>query len=156
MQNRIRIVRAVFDTNIFLRSLICRGNVCDQLIDCFKEGKFVLITSKVILEEVASVLNEPELIKKYRYSAESVQGLLDAIRQNAVLTEISLNLQLSRDAADEKFIDCVITGRAHFMVSEDKDFLDDKKLQKALREYGIEIVSALEFYKQITMSVERA
>jgi hypothetical protein len=31
MQNRIRIVRAVFDTNIFLRSLIRRGNVCNQL-----------------------------------------------------------------------------------------------------------------------------
>lgn len=156
MQNRIRIVRAVFDTNVFLRSLIRRGSVCDKLIDCFKEGKFVLISSKAILEEVALVLNEPELIKKYGYSAESVQGLLSAIRQNAVLTSISLNLHLSRDAADEKFIECAIAGRAHFLVSEDKDFLDDKKLRKALREYGIEIVSALEFYKQITLSVEVA
>jgi len=130
--------------------------VCDRLIDCFKEGKFVLISSEAILEEFASVLNEPELIKKYGYSVKSVQSLLFAIRQNAVLTEISLNLHLSRDATDEKFIECAIAGRVHFLVSEDKDFLDDQELRKALREYGIEIVSALEFYKQITLLIELA
>jgi len=156
MPNRIRVIRAVFDTNIFLRSLIRQENVCDKLINCFKEGKFVLISSEVILEEVASVLNDHELIKKYRYSAESVQGLLSAIHQNAVLTSISLNTHLSRNATDEKFIECAIVGRVHFLVSEDKDFLDDKELRKALREYGIEIVNALEFYKQIDLSVELA
>jgi putative PIN family toxin of toxin-antitoxin system len=176
MSNRIRVIRAVLDTNVFLRSLqtfsfpkrkslikkkrrgiysyIRRGNVCDRLVDCFKKGNFVLISSQEILEEVASVLNDSELIKKYRYSSESVQGLLSAIRQNTILTSISLNLHLSRDATDEKFIGCAIAGRAHFLVSEDKDFLDDKELQKALREYGIEIVSALEFYKQIILSME--
>ena len=115
-----------------------------------------MISSEAILEEVASVLNEPELIKKYGYSVKSVQSLLFAIRQNAVLTEISLNLHLSRDATDEKFIECAIAGRVHFLVSEDKDFLDDQELRKALREYGIEIVSALEFYKQITLLIELA
>jgi len=101
-------------------------------------------------------LNDSKLIKKYRYSSESVQGLLFAIRQNAILTSISVNLHLSRDATDEKFIGCAIAGRAHFLVSEDEDFLDDKKLRKALREYGIEVVSALEFYKQIILSIEVA
>lgn len=101
-------------------------------------------------------MNDSKLIKKYRYSSESVQGLLFAIRQNAILTSISVNLHLSRDATDEKFIGCAIAGRAHFLVSEDEDFLDDKKLRKALREYGIEVVSALEFYKQIILSIEVA
>ena len=130
MAKRIRVVRVVLDTNIFLRSLIREGNICHKITELWKENHFILVTSRDILDEIADVLKRPFLIKKYGYDLTKVDSMIDLISQKAILVEPAFSLELCRDKMDDKFIDCSTLGRVEFLISEDKDILEDEKLKK--------------------------
>ena len=53
--------------------------------------------------------------------------------------EVPFSHQLCRDAGDNQVVDCAISGRVLFLVSYDKDFLDDPELRHALFEYGVTV-----------------
>ena len=149
MAKRIRVVRAVLDTNIFLRSLIRKGNICFKITERWKEDQFILVTSREILNEIANVLKRPFLFEKYGYDLDEVDSMIKLIAQKAIFVEPAFSLKLCRDKKDDKFIDCSILGRVKFLVSEDKDILDDEKIKRHLFEHGIEVKNALDFYHLI-------
>ena len=45
-ESRWRVYRATFDTNIFLRALIQRGNLADNLLSLWLDGRIVLVLSQ--------------------------------------------------------------------------------------------------------------
>ena len=45
--------------------------------------------------------------------------------------------------------DCMVLGRAQFLVSYDNDLLDDSTLRQALFEFGVEIVDPQAFVKKL-------
>lgn len=147
MTERVKVVRAVLDTNIFLRALIRKGNISHKIFQIWQQDKFLLITSEDILNEISEVLQRPFLIEKFGYEKNRVDQLIDLIRQKAIFVRPAFSLKLCRDEHDDKFIDCAILGRAKYLVSEDKDILDDITLKKQLYDNGIETCSALEFYQ---------
>ena len=149
MPKRIRIFRVVLDTNIFLRSLIREGNICSKIIGLWKNEKFILITSKDIINEIADVLRRPFLVEKYGYDLVKLETLIDLIFQKAIFVEPKFSLTLCRDPNDDIFVDCAILGKVHYLVSEDKDIIDDENLKKQLFEYSIFVKTALEFYQEI-------
>jgi predicted nucleic acid-binding protein len=51
-----RIYRATFDTNIFLRTLIQERNLPNHLLSLWREGRFVLVLSQAIIDEIQDVL----------------------------------------------------------------------------------------------------
>lgn len=63
MAERIKIIRAVLDTNIFLRSLLRKGNVSNKIIERWKVDDFLLVASSEILKEVEDVLKRPWLMR---------------------------------------------------------------------------------------------
>ena len=138
-ERRWRVYRVTFDTNIFLRALIRKGNPADRLIALWLDGRFVLVLSRAIVDEVRDVLLRPYLVGKYRYSPEAAERLINLLIQRALLVEIPFSLGLCRDVNDDPFVDCAVLGRVQFLVSYDKDFLDDS-LRQALFERGIEVV----------------
>ena len=138
-ERRWRVYRVTFDTNIFLRALIRKGNPADRLLALWLDGRFVLVLSQAIVDEIRDVLLRPCLIEKYRYAPEAAERLINLLIQWALLVEIPLSLGLCRDVNDDPFVDCAILGRVQFLVSYDKDFLDDS-LRQALFERGIEVV----------------
>jgi predicted nucleic acid-binding protein len=85
------------------------------------------------------------LIEKFGYEKNRVDQLIDLIRQKAIFVRPAFSLKLCQDEHDDKFIDCAILGRAKYLVSEDKDILDDIALKKQLYDNGIKTCSALEF-----------
>ncbi len=149
MVKRIRVVRVVLDTNIFLRSLIRKGNTCFKIIELWKEEQFILITSRQIINEIADVLKRSFLVKKYGYDLDEVESMINLITQKAIFVEPAFSLKLCRDKDDDKFIDCSVLGRVNVLVSEDKDIIADQKLKKQLFEYGIDVKNALEFFHLI-------
>jgi len=149
VQKRIKVVRAVLDTNIFLRALIREGNICHKVTELWKADHFILVISSEILNELTDVLRYPFLIKKYKYELSKVDSLIRLISQKAIFVEPVLSLKLCRDKKDDKFIDCSVLGRVKYLVTEDKDITDDKKLKKELFEYGIDTKSAMEFYHML-------
>jgi putative PIN family toxin of toxin-antitoxin system len=145
----IKVIRAVLDTNIFLRSLIRKGNISDKIVEYWKADDFLLVASQEILEEIKDVLKRPWLVEKYGYDVEQVDKMIELVAQKAILVEPAFSLKLCRDVNDDKFIDCSILGRVQNLVSEDNDLLDDKNLRKQLFEYGVEVLNAFEFYQKL-------
>lgn len=149
MAERIKVIRAVLDTNIFLRSLIRKGNISSKIIGHWMADDFFLVTSGEILQEIEEVLKRPWLVEKFGYDVGEVDDLVSSISQTAIFVAPALTLKLCRDPNDDKFVDCSILGRVQDLVSEDHDLLNDQNLKKQLREYGVEVVNALEFYQKL-------
>ena len=101
------------------------------------------------MEEIFEILLRPELINRYPYSQKDVENLANLINQRAVIITPQISFDYCRDPDDNKFISCAIVGRAQYLVSGDSDLVDDKQLQKTLREYGVQISTSLEFVREI-------
>ena len=59
------------------------------------------------------------------------------------------SVAVCRDAEDDKFVNCAIFGRVHFLVSSDNDFLEDANLKRIVWEYGVRVVDIFEFYNRL-------
>ena len=141
--------RATFDTNIFVRSVIRKDNLPNHLLSLWREGRFVLVLSQSIIDEVERVLSRRSLRLKYRYTLTEVTDLINLLHQ-ASIVEVNTSFELChRDPTDNILIDCAILGRVQFLVSYDKDLIDDAELKRALFEFGVEVIEPPNFLKEI-------
>lgn len=147
-ENRWRIYRATFDTNIFVRSLIQKDNLANHLISLWLDGRFILVLSQAIVDEVRSVLLRPTLMRELHYTRTEAIRLINLLPQ-ASIVEVTASAELCRDPKDDKFIDCAISGRVQFLVSYDKDLVDDVELKRSLFEFGVEVIEPPNFLKEI-------
>ena len=148
-ENRWRIYRAIFDTNIFVRTVIQKDNLPNHLLSLWREGRFVLVLSQSIIDEVERVLSRRDLRLKYRYTLAEVRDLINLLHQ-ANIIEVNTSFELChRDPTDNIFVDCAISGRAQFLVSTDNDLVDNSELKQALFEYGVEVVEPQNFLQRI-------
>lgn len=147
---RWRVYRATFDTNVLFRTLIRQDNLAHLLLSLWREGRFVLVLSPTIVEEVQAVASRPRLMRKYRYTLQEVDALIHLLTQRAIIADVPFSFALcQRDMTDDKFIDCAILERVQFLVSYDKDLLDDSRLKRTLFEYGVEVVEPPVFLENI-------
>jgi putative PIN family toxin of toxin-antitoxin system len=117
-------MRAVLDTNVWLRGILSASSASGQVIAALVDGRFALVTSEPLLEEVADVLARPELRRKYKkLTPENVARVLDLQRLQGDVVAIPGTLRLCRDPKDDKFIETALHGRAEVIVSYDDDLL---------------------------------
>ena len=147
-EQRWRVYRATFDTNIFVRSLIHKDNLANHLISLWLDGRFILVLSQAIVDEVRGVLLRPALMRELQYTRPAAMRLINLLPR-ANIVEVTSSAELCRDPKDDKFIDCAISGRVQFLVSYDKDLVDDAELKRALFEFGVDVVEPPNFLKEI-------
>ena len=140
--------RATFDTNIFVRTVIRKDNLPNHLLSLWREGRFALVLSQSIIDEVESVLSRRSLRLKYQYTLTEVTDLINLLHQ-ASIVEVNTSFELCRDPKDDMLIDCAVSGRVQFLVSHDKDLVDDAELKRALLEFRVEVVEPLNFLEKI-------
>ncbi len=140
--------RATFDTNIFVRTVIRKDNLPNHLLSLWRDGRFALVLSQSIIDEVESVLSRRSLRLKYRYTLTEVTDLINLLHQ-ASIVEVNTSFELCRDPKDDMLIDCAVSGRVQFLVSYDKDLIDDAELKQALFEFGVEVFEPLDFLEKI-------
>ncbi len=144
-----RVYRATFDTNVLFRTLIQRENLANRLLSLWREGRFVLVLSQTIVEEVQAVASRPRLMRKYRYTLQEVDALIDLLTRRAIIADVPFSFALcQRDMTDNKFIDCAILGRVQYLVSSDNDLLAFE-LKRALFEFGVDVVEPPVFLEKI-------
>lgn len=131
-------IRAVLDTNIFLRALINPHSYCGRLLGDLAD-KYQLALSPAIIQEILEVLHRPRLRKKFPQITElDIERILDLFAQGFVVHP-GAHPAISRDPDDEKFLACAKLAQADYLVSEDKDLL-------VLESYeGTRICAAAEF-----------
>ena len=149
MPRRLRVYRVALDTTVFLRSLLSPGGVNARVLDMWKQGDYVLLISKPIVEEIARVLMRPALMALGAYTERDVAALIGLLGKRAVVVAPSVSFEYCRDADDDKIIACAIVGRAQFLVSGDNDLVGDEGLRETLREFGITILAPQAFVDEM-------
>ncbi len=141
-------LRVVFDTVVFVRSLINPHGRWGRLIFDRTE-RYRLYLSPPIIQEILEVLDRPAIKRKYRtITGGEMTRILDIIAQADVVEPGEIP-PISRDPDDDKFLAAARLARAAYLVSEDDDLL-------ALGEYqGTRIVNVTTFLRVLEGQAER-
>jgi putative PIN family toxin of toxin-antitoxin system len=132
------VIRAVLDTNIFLRGLINPHSRCGRLLSDLAPS-YTLLISPAIVREILEVLHRPKIRARFPHIAEVDVARVIALFATGEVFEPTEVPAVSRDVKDDIFLACACQGGADYLVSEDKDLL-------CLQEYeGTRIVSSREF-----------
>jgi putative PIN family toxin of toxin-antitoxin system len=115
-------IRAVFDTNVFLRALINPHSYCGQLLDEFTDD-YELVLSPAIVREVLEVLHRPRLRARLPQIAQLDVARIIALFEQTEVIEPQNVPPVSRDPQDDKFLACAEAARAGYLVTEDQDLL---------------------------------
>ena len=137
-------IRAVIDTNILVSGSIKKGSPPAKVLYAWRRGRFILVTSQSILNEVSRVLNYRKIKTKYHLKKKDIEELLFALYLASDLTPDRLKVKvITQDPEDNKFIACALEGRADYIVSGDEHLLKIKEYK------GTKIITAYQFLKVI-------
>src|SRR4051794_25859808 len=116
------VTKVVFDTTVFLRSLINPSSRWGRLL-LDNASDYHLFVSVEILREILEVITRPELVRKYRgIPGQDIKKVLEILSIANVVVPASIP-PTCRDPKDDKFIATAAAARADFLVSEDFDLL---------------------------------
>lgn len=138
-------IRIVFDTNIYVSSLLRRSGLPAQAIDAWRAHRLQLVTSPAILSEFAATLQYARIRRKYGVTDDEVSELIDLLVANAVVVAGTLDVSGSvpNDPDDEIVLTCAVEGKADLIVTGDQHLL-------ALRAFrGIPIVTVRYLLEQL-------
>lgn len=138
-------LRVVLDANVFVSAFINPAGTPGQIIQVFlRDTSFELLLSEPIVKEVLKALAYPKVQKAAQAKVDPVLWFEDLVVLSQLVSEPIEVPRLSADADDDKYMACVIAGRATFVVTGDPDLLD-------VRQHGtVRIVTPREFLDLIT------
>jgi putative PIN family toxin of toxin-antitoxin system len=84
-------------------------------------GRFVLVTSAPMLEELAVKLSLPRLRRRTGWSPEQAADTMAAMEELAEVVEVRGEVRLCRDPNDDMGIETALLGKADVLVSRDED-----------------------------------
>ena len=118
--------RVTIDTNLVVSGILFpKGNPA-QLLKAFTAGKFHLVLTVKLFDEIKEVLSRDKIKIKYNISDSKKNELLDEL---SVAQEMSLSLENrelpvhSRDQKDDMVLRCAIMGKCDFLLTGDEDLL---------------------------------
>jgi putative PIN family toxin of toxin-antitoxin system len=144
------VLRVVLDTNVFVSSLLSTEGPPAQLLNAWREGRYMLFTSAQIIAEIVEVLESPRISKKYLIQQKDVENLVDLLKTDAVLVpgQAAVKGSVPRDPRDEMFLACAIDANADCIVSGDRHLLD-------LQSYrDIPILTVKEFAEKLEIQTQ--
>lgn len=113
-------VRYVFDTNVIISALLFENSKPAQALRYALANGEVLLSID-LLEELNEVLGR-ERFNRYLTSEER-EEFLEVLIEQAVLVEITENVQECRDPKDDKVLELALNGEAQYIISGDRDLL---------------------------------
>jgi putative PIN family toxin of toxin-antitoxin system len=119
-------MKLLLDTNVLVSAFLWQG-VPGRLIELGIEQEIQLVTSRVLLDELADVLPRKKLAKKVAATGLTpTQIVLNYRRLAQLVTTRKLSQAVSRDADDDHVIACAIAAQADLIVSGDEHLLSLK------------------------------
>ena len=117
-------LKAVLDTNVFVSGLMGVNSPPRQIVDAWLDGRFTLVTSLYLVEELAHVFTYPRIVKRIRLDEPEVDAILAALLSQAEMAPGELELPgVTRDPKDDAVVACAVEGEADYIVSGDEDLL---------------------------------
>lgn len=127
-------MRVVADTNVFLSALLF-GGLPGAFLDLALHGKFALVTSKALLDEL-----DEKLRGKFAIPDGDARLIRAKLEGHAAVIEPGIELHaVADDPDDNRVLECALAGKAEFIVSGDRHLL------RMVSYEGIAIVSIRQF-----------
>jgi putative PIN family toxin of toxin-antitoxin system len=118
-------IAAVVDANVFMSAVLSPAGTPAMVLDCWRGGRFVLVLSTAILEEIYRVLHYPKIATRHRWPEEQIRAFVDALASQAMITPGALTLAvIEDDPADNRYLECAVEGEADFLVTGDQLLLN--------------------------------
>ena len=133
---------AVIDTNHLLR--IAAASERSPLFAAWMNRRFALVASTPIMVELASVIPRK---KTQRFLPEDRgQWLIETLQARAVFVTPAADFPHCRDPKEDMIVATAIAAHADYIVTTDRDLLDDAELRARLRdEWNIRVAEPAEF-----------
>ena len=138
-------LRAVLDTNVFVSSLLNKTGAPARLIDAWRAGKYMLVTSPAIMAKIKAVLELPRIRKKYPLTDHDIRQVLDLLEKDAILVpgRSQVRIAIPQDPTDHMFLSCALEAGADVIVSGDRYLLSLKEFE------GIPIMPVAQFLERL-------
>lgn len=107
------------DTNVLVSAILHQGSPRRFLQQCV-EGRFTLVTSPVLLAELADVLGRPQFNLGVDGARRAVAGI---IHISDVVEPVSTFHAIQEDPDDDAVLHAAVDGKADCIVSGDKHLL---------------------------------
>jgi hypothetical protein len=135
--------RVVLDTNVFVSGLISPRGIPGAILKALRSGRFTLLSSPSITEEIIEVLNCPHIRDRYGMG-DRIFDVAFLLWETAELVFHLPEVKVCSDPEDDKFLATALGGKADYLVTGDVgDLLH-------LRDYkGLAIVSPREFISRL-------
>ena len=131
--------RVVFDTNILVSALGFGGKP-EQCLDLVRSGELTLFRSPETMGELARVLHYDHL----PFTDDDRIDYYTVLVYNSKLVHPEIDISVSSDPDDDKFIECAVAAGADYLISGDSDLLNVESYQ------NITILSPADFLDQRT------
>jgi putative PIN family toxin of toxin-antitoxin system len=141
--------RGVIDANIWVSGVLSRTSAPARLVAHFLNGRFTLITSEPLLEELVDVLARPHIALRSRLSRSEIRDLIQAMRDLGEIVEIASSVAICRDPDDDAVIETAIAGHADVLVSGDRDLIADPAVRDLLAGEAVRLLTVAEFVAEL-------
>jgi len=112
----MRKLRVVLDTNVVVSAHLNAEGYERHVLDLVLAGKLQSAVSPAILEEYEGVLRRP----KFGIAPRQVSRSLLLIRKAARIIRPRDRLEVTRDPADNRFLECAEASKADYLVTGNK------------------------------------
>ena len=118
-------LKVVLDINIFVSSLLVKAGLPAQVLDAWRERRYLLIVSPAIIAEIRATLSYPRIRRKYAIADEDIEQLVTLLQQDALLVpgDADVSGAIPDDPADEMVLACAVEAQADVVVSGDRHLL---------------------------------
>jgi putative PIN family toxin of toxin-antitoxin system len=140
---------ALIDTNVWVSALINPNGFPAKARDAWLAGRYKIVVSKPLLEELEDVLHRPRIQQRFGVTEARAEELLLLITEKATPIEISGDLHLCRDPRDDMLLETAIVGGATHIVSRDEDITRDLELLAQLEKRGMRAVTVSRFLAEV-------
>jgi putative PIN family toxin of toxin-antitoxin system len=111
-------VRVVFDTNVYISALVIPSSLSEDAYRRAIAREFDLVTSVAILTELGRTLRS-----KFEWEATLVTRAIKSISRVAEVVKTVPHLEVVRDAADNRILECAEKAAADLIVTGDPHLL---------------------------------
>ncbi|MFZ2358381.1 MAG: putative toxin-antitoxin system toxin component, PIN family [Anaerolineae bacterium] len=143
----------VIDTSVWVSAFLNPDGFPARLIQAGKTGRFSIVSSLPLLDELQEVLLRPRIMKIRRSTEIDVHSFMAGVAAVVQLVPVSGELSLCRDPDDDVILETAIQGNAAYVISRDEDLTRDLDLIDHLRERGIEAMTVQRFIDRLGLGI---
>lgn len=114
--------RATLDTNVIVSGLIRPSGPPGAVLRALRDGRFRLVTSPAINEEILEVMGRPRLRERFSLDP-ALFDMAFILWEGADVVLAPSPVRVCSDPADDKFLAAAVGGGAEYLVSGDHEVL---------------------------------